>query len=84
MLPKQLSQETIHKPGGSVEALKKPQLILTSLQAVHNTLKNMEDPQDQRARQSALFYFSKSDKRRIVPEEAKRLRYMVLIHLVKL
>ena len=34
-LPKNLSHEMIHEPGGSVEALEKPQEILKSLQAVH-------------------------------------------------
>ena len=36
MIPKELIQEEINKPGGLVETLEEPQASITSLQAVHH------------------------------------------------
>ena len=80
-----MSQYTIHDPGISVETLEEPQVIITSLQAVHQdtgqiweTLKSIENEKRD------LFRMNKRANQRIVPQEAKRLRCMVLIHLVKI
>ena len=44
----------------------------------------MGDPQEHRLQQSSLFTLNKRTKKRIVPQEAKSLRCMVRINLVKI
>ena len=85
LLPKELSQETISNPGIPVEALHKPNVIPTSLQAVHrDTGKNWETLKSRELDKFTFFSLKSTRQDANCYPRSENLRCAVLIHPVKI
>ena len=78
LLPVIYAMKTISKPGGPFETLKQSPAVLKSLQTILDT------PNLRERDEAPYFSKWKRTRRRTVPEEYKRLRCLVLTHILKI